>query len=83
MAARLMDVEPNMERWRNIARNSSSHGMGLAEQPGAGKLLHDLRRLLGEVAEKNYEARINCFIKRYGYYFEHGDSVLIGLNFLA
>jgi len=35
-AARLMDVEPEKERWRQIAREW--YGAGLAEQPGTGKL---------------------------------------------
>ncbi len=36
LAARLMDVEPEKERWRQIAREW--YGAGLAEQPGTGKL---------------------------------------------
>ena len=46
-AARLMDVEPEMERWRQIAREW--YGAGLAEQPGTGKLHHHLGLLEREV----------------------------------
>ncbi|KAF8162971.1 hypothetical protein B0H34DRAFT_744517 [Crassisporium funariophilum] len=46
-AARLMDVEPEKERWRNIARDW--YGAGLAEQPGTGKLHHHLGLLSREV----------------------------------
>lgn len=46
-AARLMDVEPETERWRGIARDW--YGAGLAEQPGTGKLHHHLGLLCREV----------------------------------
>jgi hypothetical protein len=43
----LMDVEPEKERWRNIAKDW--YGAGLAEQPGTGKLHHHLGLLSREV----------------------------------
>ncbi|KAF8061488.1 hypothetical protein FPV67DRAFT_1703906 [Lyophyllum atratum] len=46
-AARLLDVEPETERWRGIARDW--YGAGLAEQPGTGKLHHHLGLLWREV----------------------------------
>ncbi|KAJ7109155.1 hypothetical protein C8R44DRAFT_277493 [Mycena epipterygia] len=46
-AARLLDVEPEKERWRCIAREW--YGMGIADQPGAGKLHHHLGLLSREV----------------------------------
>lgn len=46
-AARLLDVEPEKERWRNIARDW--YGAGLSEQPGTGKLHHHLGLLSREV----------------------------------
>ncbi|KDR73471.1 hypothetical protein GALMADRAFT_71996 [Galerina marginata CBS 339.88] len=46
-AARLLDVGPEKEQWRNIARDW--YGTGLAEQPGTGKLHHHLGLLSREV----------------------------------
>ncbi|KAJ7134972.1 hypothetical protein C8R43DRAFT_894524 [Mycena crocata] len=46
-AARLLDVEPEKERWRCIARDW--YGAGIADQPGAGKLHHHLGLLSREV----------------------------------
>ncbi|KAJ7694140.1 hypothetical protein B0H17DRAFT_1057941 [Mycena rosella] len=46
-AARLLDVEPEKERWRCIAREW--YGMGVADQPGHGKLHHHLGLLSREV----------------------------------
>ncbi|KAF9466407.1 hypothetical protein BDZ94DRAFT_220383 [Collybia nuda] len=46
-AARLLDVEPETERWRGIARDW--YGAGLTEQPGTGKLHHHLGLLCREV----------------------------------
>ena len=37
-AARLLEVEPEKERWRNIARGW--YAARIAEQPGTGKLHH-------------------------------------------
>ncbi|KAH9483736.1 Telomerase-binding protein EST1A [Psilocybe cubensis] len=39
-AARLIELEPERERWCNIARDW--YGAGLAEQPGTGKFHHHL-----------------------------------------
>jgi protein SMG6 len=39
-AAKLLDVEPEKERWRCIARDW--YAQGLADTPGAGKLHHHL-----------------------------------------
>ncbi|KAJ7349482.1 hypothetical protein DFH08DRAFT_778758 [Mycena albidolilacea] len=46
-AARLLDVEPDKERWRCIARDW--YGSGIADQPGHGKLHHHLGLLSREV----------------------------------
>ncbi|KAF5330656.1 hypothetical protein D9619_005946 [Psilocybe cf. subviscida] len=46
-AARLLEVEPEKERWRNIARDW--YAEGLSEQPGTGKLHHHLGLLSREV----------------------------------
>ncbi|KAJ7752078.1 hypothetical protein B0H16DRAFT_1887390 [Mycena metata] len=46
-AARLLDVEPEKERWRCIARDW--YGAGIADQPGHGKLHHHLGLLSREV----------------------------------
>jgi len=66
MAARLMDVEPEKERWRNIARDW--YGAGLAEQPGTGKLHHHLGLLSREVDGEELRG-VYHFVKRYGKYF--------------
>ena len=61
-AARLMDLEPEKERWRQIAREW--YGAGLAEQPGTGKLHHHLglleRKVEGEELRGCYH-----FVKRW------------------
>ncbi|KAF6764811.1 hypothetical protein DFP72DRAFT_985932 [Ephemerocybe angulata] len=53
-AARLMDIEPEKERWRNVARDW--YGAGVAEQPGAGKLHHHLGLLSREVESEELRA---------------------------
>jgi hypothetical protein len=80
MAARLMDVEPEKERWRNIARDW--YGAGLAEQPGTGKLHHHLGLLSREVDGEELRG-VYHFVKRYGKYFGRADSALIGLTSLV
>ena len=60
-AARLLDVEPEKERWRNIARDW--YGAGLAEQPGTGKLHHHLGLLSREVEGEELRG-IYHFVKR-------------------
>jgi protein SMG6 len=62
-AARLMDVEPETERWRGIARDW--YGAGLAEQPGTGKLHHHLGLLCREVEGEELRG-VYHFVKRYG-----------------
>ncbi|KAG6840703.1 hypothetical protein C0991_004947 [Blastosporella zonata] len=47
VAARQLIVEPEAERWRNIARDW--YGAGLTEQPGTGKLHHHLGLLCRDV----------------------------------
>lgn len=61
-AARLLDVEPEKERWRNIARDW--YGAGLAEQPGTGKLHHHLGLLSREVDGEELRG-VYHFVKRY------------------
>ena len=60
-AARLLDVEPEKERWRNIARDWFA--MGLAEQPGTGKLHHHLGLLSREVEGEDLRG-VYHFVKR-------------------
>jgi protein SMG6 len=60
-AARLMDVEPEEERWRQIAREW--YGAGLAEQPGTGKLHRHLGLLEREVEGEELRGCYH-FVKR-------------------
>ncbi|KAF9036720.1 hypothetical protein BJ165DRAFT_602423 [Panaeolus papilionaceus] len=59
-AARLLDVEPEKERWRNIARDW--YGTGLTDQPGTGKLHHHLG-LLSREAEGEELRAVYHFVK--------------------
>ena len=61
VAAKLMDVEPETERWRGIARDWYS--AGLAEQPGTGKLHHHLGLLCREVEGEELKG-VYHFVKR-------------------
>jgi protein SMG6 len=61
-AARLLDVEPEKERWRNIARDW--YGAGLSEQPGTGKLHHHLGLLSREVESEELRG-VYHFVKRF------------------
>lgn len=61
-AASLLEVEPEKERWRNIARNW--YAAGIAEQPGTGKLHHHLGLLSREVEGEELRA-VYHFVKRY------------------
>ncbi|KAF8633707.1 hypothetical protein AX17_004365 [Amanita inopinata Kibby_2008] len=47
VAARLLEVKPEKERWRSLAREW--YNAGLSEQPGTGKLHHHLGLLSREV----------------------------------
>jgi protein SMG6 len=60
-AARLLDVEPEKERWRGIAKDW--YGAGLADTPGTGKLHHHLGLLCREVDGEELRG-IYHFIKR-------------------
>ncbi|KAF7295122.1 PINc domain-containing protein [Mycena indigotica] len=60
-AARLLDVEPEKERWRCIARDW--YGMGIADQPGHGKLHHHLGLLSREVDREELRG-VYHFVKR-------------------
>jgi protein SMG6 len=66
-AARLLEVEPEKEQWRNIARDW--YAAGIAEQPGTGKLHHHLGLLSREV--KGEELRVYHFVKRYCFELMH------------
>ncbi|KAM6500746.1 hypothetical protein JOM56_003760 [Amanita muscaria] len=59
-AARLLDVEPEKELWRSIAREW--YAAGLSEQPGTGKLHHHLGLLSREVEGEELRA-IYHFVK--------------------
>ena len=60
-AARLWELEPEKERWRNIARDW--YGAGLADQPGTGKLHHHLGLLSREVESEELRGMYH-FTKR-------------------
>ncbi|KAG5727581.1 Telomerase-binding protein EST1A [Termitomyces sp. T112] len=59
-AARQLMVEPEAERWRNIARDW--YGAGLAQQPGTGKLHHHLGLLCRDF-EKEELKGVYHFVK--------------------
>lgn len=61
-AARLLNLEPERETWRAIARDW--YGAGLADQPGTGKLHHHLGLLSREVEEEELKG-IYHYVKRY------------------
>lgn len=61
-AARLLEVEPDKERWRNIARDW--YATSLFEQPGTGKLHHHLGLLYREVESEELRG-VYHFVKRY------------------
>ena len=65
-AARLLEVEPEKERWRNIARDW--YAAGIAEQPGTGKLHHHLGLLSREVEGEELRG-VYHFVKRYFMFF--------------
>lgn len=62
VAARMMDVEPEKERWRSIAKEW--YAQGLADTPGAGKLHHHLGLLSREVDNEELRA-VYHFVKRF------------------
>ncbi|KAF9050675.1 hypothetical protein BDZ89DRAFT_1057118 [Hymenopellis radicata] len=59
-AARLLEVEPEKEQWRKIARDW--YGAGLTDQPGTGKLHHHLG-LLSRDAEGEELRGVYHFVK--------------------
>ena len=61
IAARLLDVEPDKERWRKIARDW--YAAGLVDTPGAGKLHHHLGLLSREVEGEELRG-VYHFIRR-------------------
>jgi protein SMG6 len=61
-AAKLLDVEPEKERWRMIARDWYS--LGLADTPGIGKLQHHLGLLSRDVESEEMRG-VYHFVKRY------------------
>ncbi|KAG0705195.1 hypothetical protein DFH29DRAFT_908006, partial [Suillus ampliporus] len=60
VAARMMDVEPEKQRWRSIAKEW--YAQGLADTPGAGKLHHHLGLLSREVDNEELRA-VYHFVK--------------------
>jgi hypothetical protein len=60
VAARMMDIEPEKERWRSIAKEW--YAQGLADTPGAGKLHHHLGLLSREVDNEELRA-VYHFVK--------------------
>ena len=61
-AARMMEIGPEKERWRGIAKEWYSQG--LAETPGTGKLHHHLG-LLSREAEAEELRAVYHFVKRF------------------
>jgi len=61
-AARALEVEPEKERWRSIARGW--YATGIADQPGTGKLHHHLG-LLSREADGEVLRGVYHFVKRY------------------
>jgi hypothetical protein len=55
-----LEVEPEKERWRNIARDW--YAAGIAEQPGTGKLHHHLGLLSRDVEGEELRA-VYHFVK--------------------
>lgn len=75
-AARMMQVGPEKERWRGIAKEWYSQG--LAETPGNGKLHHHLG-LLSREAENEELRAVYHFVKRYASFsceFDEGNTVI-------
>ncbi|KIJ69496.1 hypothetical protein HYDPIDRAFT_79483 [Hydnomerulius pinastri MD-312] len=60
IAARMMDIEPEKERWRGIAKEW--YAQGLADTPGTGKLHHHLG-LLSREAEGEELRAVYHFVK--------------------
>ncbi|KIJ61387.1 hypothetical protein HYDPIDRAFT_31260, partial [Hydnomerulius pinastri MD-312] len=60
IAACMMDIEPEKERWRGIAKEW--YAQGLADTPGTGKLHHHLRLLSREVEGEELRA-VYHFVK--------------------
>jgi len=65
-AARALELQPEKEQWRAIARDW--YGTGLADQPGTGKLHHHLGFLYREVEAEELRA-VYHFVKRYFFLF--------------
>lgn len=65
VAARMMELEPEKERWRQISKEW--YAKGLAFQPGSGKLHHHLGVLSRdrECGEKEELRAVYHFVKRY------------------
>lgn len=60
-AARLLEVEPDKERWRSIARDW--YATSLFEQPGTGRLHHHLGLLYREVEQEELRS-VYHYVKR-------------------
>jgi hypothetical protein len=77
VAARMMDVEPEKERWRSIAKEW--YAQGLADTPGAGKLHHHLGLLSREVDNEELRA-VYHFVKRFVFLSTLSASFLISCS---
>lgn len=73
-AARLLEVEPEKERWRSIARDW--YAAGIAEQPGTGKLHHHMGLLSRDVEGEELRG-VYHFVKRYCFVIDVVDAPLI------
>ncbi|OJA21630.1 hypothetical protein AZE42_09745 [Rhizopogon vesiculosus] len=74
VAARMMDVEPEKQRWRNIAKEW--YAQGLADTPGTGKLHHHLGLLSREVDNEELRA-VYHFVKRFDFLRPVSEVLLI------
>jgi hypothetical protein len=71
IAARLMELEPEKDWWRRIARDWYTNVV--AEFPGRGKLHHHLGLLSHEAKGEELHA-VYHFVKRYDDSFIHRNS---------
>ena len=76
IAARMMELEPEKERWRQVSKEW--YAKGLAFQPGSGKLHHHLGVLSRdrEGGDKDELRAVYHFVKRYAHGYSSRYQVL-------
>lgn len=81
-AAALLVVEPESERWRNVAREW--YGMGLSDQPGTGKLHHHIGLLCRDAVVNNMTNNAeNQTLKGVYHFFKRLASILCQMGLVA